>query len=173
VLSYDPFGHYDRNPDHRKVSRAVAEAVWLSGYANVHPEHLSHGLQPYRPPFRYYSQRTDYGRGHEPNVAVELDESQVKRKAVAFWQHKNVRLRPSTARNIRRQLDVKGLTVPELDGLDDIEATKRIQEWSMFWISAERGQENGVKYAEVFYHLDEWYHLPGLRDYIELNATSK
>jgi LmbE family N-acetylglucosaminyl deacetylase len=173
VLSYDPYGHYDRNPDHRKVSRAVAEAVWLSGYANVHPEHGTFGVQPYRPPFRYYSQRTDYGRGHEPNIAVELSESQVKRKAVAFWLHKNVRLLPATARRIRQQLDAKGLAVPELEGLDDLEATKRIQEWSMFWISAERGRENAVKYAEVFYRIGEWDHLPGLREYIEQNAKPK
>lgn len=173
VLSYDPFGHYDRNPDHRKVSRAVAEAVWLSGYANVHSEHLAMGFHPYRPPYRYYSQRNDYGRGHQPNIAIELTESQVKRKAVSYWLHKNVRLRPSTARRIREQLDAKDLTVPELDGLDDLEATKRIQEWSMFWISAERGRENGVKYAEVFYFVSEWSHLPGLEEYIERNAVTK
>ena len=173
VLSYDPFGHYDRNPDHRKVSRAVAEAVWLSGYENVHPEHLSYGLKPFRPPYRYYSQRMDYGKGHEPNIAIELNESQVKRKAVSFWLHKNVRLRPSTARRIRQQLETKGLTVPQLEDLDDLEATKRIQEWSMFWVSAQRGRENGVEFAEVFYYIDEWHHLPGLRDYIGQNAVMK
>ena len=42
----------------------------------------------------------------------------------------------------------------------------------MEWISAKRGKENGVKYAEVFYFLDEWHHLPGLKDYLERNAVT-
>ena len=46
VMSWDPWGHYDRNPDHRKVARAVAEAVWMAGYANIRPEHLKLGVKP-------------------------------------------------------------------------------------------------------------------------------
>ena len=43
----------------------------------------------------------------------------------------------------------------------------------MFWISAKRGEENGVKYAEVFYFVDEWYYLPGLRHYLTEQAVKK
>lgn len=173
VMAYNPWGHYDRNPDHRKVARAVGEAVWLAGYANVHAEHLAAGLQPFRVPYVYYSQRGDYGKGYEPNIAIELDEAHVAKKARSYWLHRNVRLNPEMGRSIRAQLDAKGLKIPELDGLNDEEATQKIQEWFMYWISEQRGAENGVKYAEVFYHLAEWDHLPGLKAYLSENAAPK
>jgi LmbE family N-acetylglucosaminyl deacetylase len=173
VLSYDPWGHYDRNPDHRKVSRALADALALAGYAGVHPEHLAAGLKPHRVPFVFYAQRFDYGKGHEPNVAVALTEDQVARKARAYWLHRNVRVNPASARAIREALDARGLRVPELEGLSDEEATIRIQEWRMRWISALRGRQTGVPFAEVFYFVGEWDHLPGLKDYLRENVRPK
>ena len=173
VLSYNPWGHYDRNPDHRKVSRAVAEAVWLAGYENVHSEHFSLDLAPHRVPNLYYSQRNDYGKGYQPNVAVELDESQLKRKARSYWLHRNVRLRPAMARQVRSALDESGQKIPELEGLSDEEAAARLQEWFMYWISAKRGRENGVPYAEVFYFIGEWDHLPGLKQYLDETVDAK
>jgi LmbE family N-acetylglucosaminyl deacetylase len=173
VLSYDPWGHYDRNPDHRRVSRALADALAQAGYANTHAEHLALGLKPHRAPFVFYAQRFDYGKGHEPNVAVELTESQVARKARAYWLHRNVRVNPASARAIRQALDARGLRVAELDGLNDEEAAIKMQEWLMYDVSAKRGRENGVPYAEVFYFIDEWDHLPGLKDYLRENAVTK
>ncbi len=173
VLSYNPWGHYDRNPDHRKVSRAVAEAVWLAGYENVHREHLTIDLTPYRVPYLYYSQRNDYGKGYQPNIAVELTEAQVARKARSYWLHRNVRLNPAMARQVLSALDESGRKIPELEGLSDEDAAARLQEWFMFWISAKRGKENGVPYAEVFYFVGEWDHLPGLKQYLEENVEAR
>jgi LmbE family N-acetylglucosaminyl deacetylase len=173
VMAYHPWGHYDRNPDHRVVARAAGEAVWLAGYANAYPEHFKLGLRPHRVPYRYYSQRSDYGKGYQPNIAIELNASQVARKAKSYWLHRNVRLNPETARGIRQALDERNLKIPELEGLGDEEATQKLQEWSMEWISAKRGSENGVKYAEVFSFMDEWRHLPGLREYLRQNAVEK
>jgi LmbE family N-acetylglucosaminyl deacetylase len=94
VMTYNPWGHYDRNPDHRKVARAAGEALWLSGFANVHPEHADIGLQPYRVPQVYYGHRDDYGLGHTTNFTLKLTESQLKKKTLAWWAHKNVRGEP-------------------------------------------------------------------------------
>ena len=90
VMTWNPWGHYDRNPDHRKVSRAMGEAVWMAGLANVHPEHMDMGLKPWRVPHVYYTFRADYGKGHEYNVRVELNADQVRRKGEAFQAHQNV-----------------------------------------------------------------------------------
>ena len=91
VMTYNPWGHYDRNPDHRKVGRAIGEALWLSGLANVNPEHAELGLKPYRVPNVYYGQRDDYGLGHTPNFSVKLTDGQLKKKGLAWWAHTNVR----------------------------------------------------------------------------------
>ena len=167
VMSYDPWGHYDRNPDHNFVAQAVGEAAWLSGLGNVHPEHAELGLTSYRVPYLYLSRRSDYGRGHQPNVAIELTQGQVERKAVAYRLHANVRVSAAAGRGIRAALDERGLVIPALEGLSDEEAHRKLQEWKMHSISAKRGRENGVSYAEVFYFLGEWRGLPGLAGYLE------
>ena len=168
VLGHDPWAHYDRNPDHRKVARACADAVWMAGLANVHPEHLELGLKPWRVPHQFLKARVDYGRGHEANVAVELTESQVRRKMKAYSTHLNVYAHPSMAKSVRQQVDI-----PELAGLTDEQAAVKIEEWHMDWISRKRGAENGVRYAEVYYYLGEFDHLPGLKDYIQANAVPR
>jgi LmbE family N-acetylglucosaminyl deacetylase len=168
VLGHDPWAHYDRNPDHRKVARAAADAVWLAGLDNVHPEHFELGLKPWRVPHQFLKARVDYGRGHEASVAVELNESQVARKMKAYSTHRNVYASPAMARSVRQQVDL-----PELAGLTDEEAAVRIEEWHMDWISRKRGSENGVRYAEIYYYLGEFDHLPGLKDFIQSNAVKR
>ncbi len=170
VMSYNAWGNYDRNPDHRKVAWAVGEAVWLAGLGNVRPDHRKLGLAPHRVPFRYYSHRSDYGRGYVPNIAIELNESHVARKGKAYRLHK-IRVSAGAGRSIRERLDAEGLKIAAFDGLSDLETHERAQEFLMEWISAKRGRENGVQYAEVFYFMDEWHHLPGLKEYIGQNAV--
>ena len=173
VLAYNPWGHYDRNPDHRIVAHSVGQAVQLSGYANVHPEHGDIGLEPHFVPWVYYSQRSDYGKGYQPNIAVEITPDQLARKQRAYWLHRNARVRPQSAAAVRRALDAKGLRIPGLEGLDDEAAAIQLQEWFMEWISAKRGKENGVPFAEVFYFADEWRAWPGLDEYLMRNAVQE
>ena len=173
VLGHDHWGHYDRNPDHRKVAWAMADAVWMAGHANVHPEHLSAGLRAHRVPYLFLKARVDYGRGHEPNAVVELNESQVARKQKAYSAHRNVYASPAMARSARKQLDADGLFIPELEGLNDQQAAVQIEEWHMEWISRKRGQENGLRYGEVYWFQDEFDHLPGMKNYIRENAIRR
>ncbi len=173
VLGHDPWGHYDRNPDHRKVARACAEAVWMAGLRNVHPEHIELGLEPWRVPHQFLKARVDYGRGHEANVAVELTQAHVARKMKAYSAHRNVYAHPSMARSVRQQLAARGLKAPELDRKTDEEAAVAIEEWHMDWISRKRGTENGLRYAEIFYYLGEFDHLPGLTGYLRDNVVKR
>ena len=173
LLSHDPWAHYDRNPDHRKVSRAVGEASWMAGLASVHPEHLALGLKPHRVPYLFFKARTDYGRGHEANVAMELTAAQVKRKMKAYSTHRNVYAKPSMAQSVRKRLADQKLVIPEAEGLSDVDAAVLFEEMHMDWISRKRGRENGVQYAEVYWFVDEFDYLPGLKDYIAVNGVKK
>ena len=123
-------------------------------------------------PHKYYSHRNDYGRGYHPNVYVELSKDDVARKAKSYRLHK-IRVSAGAGKQIRERLDAKGLKIPSLEGLSDEEAHERVQEMFMVWISKQRGQENGVPYAEVFYYMDEWHGVPGLSDYIKENAVGR
>ncbi len=173
ILTHDPWGHYDRNPDHRKVARAMGDAYWLAGLENVHPEHFELGVRPHRVPFLFYKARVDYGRGHEANVAVELTGSQVERKKKAYSTHLNVYAHPGMAKSVRARLAKEGLEIPEARGLSDEAAAVQFEEWHMEWISRKRGRENGVGYAEVYYFVDEFDYVPGLKDYLRQNAVRK
>lgn len=173
VLGHNPWEHYQKNPDHRNVGRAMAEAFWLAGYPNVLPEHFKLGVTPHAAAYLFGKARLDWGLGHVPNVAVELTEQQVRRKELAYQTHRNVYAHPSMARSIKAALATEGLQVPELSGLDDQAAAVQIEEWYMEWISRKRGEQAGVRYAEDFYFLDEFHHLPGLADYLRKNAQKR
>ena len=173
VMTWNAWGHYDRNPDHRKVARAMGEAVWMAGLANVHPEHLAAGLKPHRVPFVYLTQRGDYGKGHTPNIVMELSAEQVRRKGEAYWAHKNVLNTPAEARSIRQQLAAQGQYIPELERLSDERAIEQLRKWQMEYASRQGGARGGVRYGEAFFFRDEWDHVPGLRDYIQANARPR
>jgi LmbE family N-acetylglucosaminyl deacetylase len=170
VLGHNPWEHYQKNPDHRNVGRAMAEAFWLAGLPNVHPEHFKLGLEPHAASYLIGKARLDWGLGHRPNAAFEINASQVRRKAIAYRTHLNVYANPATARAYRAALAAEGLEIPEWKNLDDQAAALLMEEWHMEWISRKRGTEAGVPYAEDYYFLDEFHHLPGLQDYLKANV---
>jgi LmbE family N-acetylglucosaminyl deacetylase len=173
VLGHNPWEHYQKNPDHRNVGRAMAEAFWLAGHANVHPEHLKLGVTPHQASYLFGKARLDWGLGHTPNVAVELTEQQVRRKEKAYQTHRNVYANPATARALRAALAKENLYVPEFEGMDDQQAAVQMEEWHMEWISRQRGKQAGVRYAEDYYFFDEFYHLPGLKEYLAKNVQKQ
>jgi len=173
VRGHDPWEHYQKNPDHRQVARALAEAWWMAGYANVNPEQLKLGLRPYQASYYFGKARLDWGLGHRSNIAMELNESQVERKEKAYQTHRNVYAKPESARRIKAALAKQHLYIPEWEGLDDQQAAVRMEEWFMEWISRVRGKEAGVKYAEDYYFMDESDYLPGLKDYLKKNVEKQ
>lgn len=173
VMTWNPWGHYDRNPDHRKVARAMAEALYQAPLENAYPEHLAAGMRPHQVRQVYYTQRSDYGKGHTPNVAIAIEPRHVEQKGKAFWAHQNVYHTPALARQIRQELARRGMAIPEFDGLTDEQAIEKLRKWQMEWASRETGKRAGVAYAEAFYLVDEWDTLPGLREYLKEHVAAR
>jgi LmbE family N-acetylglucosaminyl deacetylase len=170
VLGHNPWEHYQKNPDHRNVGRAMAEAYWLAGYANAYPEQLRLGVKPHQAAYLFGKARLDWGLGQTPNVAVELNQEQVRRKQKAYQTHRNVYANPNNARALKATLAKQNLHIPEFERMDDQEAAVQMEEWHMEWISRQRGKQAGVRYAEDYYFLDEFDYLPGLKDYLAKNV---
>ena len=63
VVGHDPWEHYQKNPDHRNVGRAMAEAYWLAGYSNVNPEQLKLGVVPHQASYLIGKARSGLGPG--------------------------------------------------------------------------------------------------------------
>jgi len=57
VIGYDPWEHYEENPDHIATAHAVEAARWMAGTSSDYPEHLDAGLKPHRPFECYYFSR--------------------------------------------------------------------------------------------------------------------
>lgn len=57
VFSYDPWGHYEENPDHYVTAQAVEAACWMSGGKLDYPEHFAAGLKPRSVREKYYFAR--------------------------------------------------------------------------------------------------------------------
>ena len=161
VLGHNPWEHYQKNPDHRNVARALVEAYWLAGNETVHPEHFKLGVKPHAAAHYYGKGRLDWGLGQVSNVAIELNESQVQKKERAIAAHRNVYHNPRVKRAYH---------LPELDAVSDDAASDLVLHWWMNWVSRDIGKKAGVKYAEDLYHMDELYHLPGLKAYVKANA---
>ena len=173
VLGHNPWEHYQKNPDHRNVGRMMAEAYWLAAYANVYPEQLRLGVKPHQASYVFGKARLDWGLGHTPNVAVALNPEQVRRKQKAYQTHRNVYANPNSARAVKAALAKQNLYVPEFENMDDQEAAVQMEEWHMDWISRERGGQAGTKYAEDYYFLNEFDHLPGLKEYLGKNIQKQ
>ena len=57
VFSYDPWGHYEENPDHSITAQAVDAACWMASGRLDLPEHFDAGLKPHAVSEKYYFAR--------------------------------------------------------------------------------------------------------------------
>ena len=57
IISYDPWGHYEENPDHYITAKAIESARWMAGGRMDYPEHFEAGLMPHTVKELYYFAR--------------------------------------------------------------------------------------------------------------------
>jgi LmbE family N-acetylglucosaminyl deacetylase len=57
VISFDPYGHYEENPDHQITGMAVEQACWMAGRQLDLPETKDMGLMPHFVREKYYTAR--------------------------------------------------------------------------------------------------------------------
>jgi LmbE family N-acetylglucosaminyl deacetylase len=174
VVGHNAWEHFQKNPGHRNLGWMYEEAYWLAGYRNVHPEHFEMGVEPHETYHHFGKARLDWGLGHRPNVIMEMTEDQVKIKEKAIHAHQNVYANPGGARATKANLAAKGLYLPEFESIeDDTTAGNMMLEWHMNWISRRWGNEANVKYGEDYYYMGEFYHLPGLGNFLAENVEAK
>src|SRR5262249_9486592 len=118
VIGYDPWAHYEENPDHYTTASAVEAACWMAGMAMDYPEHFHAGLSPHARKEKYY-----FARGPQ-NVNRVVD-------TTAFMERKislnllNTAQGPAGQQGalLRRRLTEQGLRLPLL-GSDDETANR-------------------------------------------------
>ena len=73
VFSYDPWGHYEENPDHYVTAQAVEAACWMSGGHLDMPEHFAAGLKPHSVSEKYYFARGPQLVNHAVDISSTLE----------------------------------------------------------------------------------------------------
>jgi LmbE family N-acetylglucosaminyl deacetylase len=154
VLSYDPWGHYEENPDHYVTAQAVEAACWMSGGKLDFPEHFAAGLQPHSVSEKYY-----FARGPQlVNRVVDIGPTKTE-KVSAIRSCRT--MMDHMMRDVDDALAQKKLRLPAFSVDEFIDTAI---------LSRDRaaGVKHGLEYAEEFHYIGPDHSLD---DYIRQHAV--
>jgi LmbE family N-acetylglucosaminyl deacetylase len=145
VFSYDPWGHYEENPDHYVTAQAVEAACWMAAGHLDMPEHFAAGLKPHSVSEKYYFARgpqlvnrvVDIGPTFETKLAC-------LRSCRTMITH--------MIKDMNASLAERKLRVPALSDAD----SGSINEFTKAALEASdraTGQRFGLNYAEAFHYI--------------------
>ena len=167
VVSFNPWGHGEENPDHWVTGRAVEEACWMCGMPNDFPEHAEAGVRPHSVRERYYF----HGRPGQPfNRVVDIS-AHVEKKIDAIVECRS-QGGGSLGSQLRGRLARQGKRLPLLGG-DDRTADREYARQFLLDDERDYGRPHGLAYAERFYYIDQ--RRPALSkvdDYVGKHAVS-
>ncbi len=145
IFSYDPWGHYEENPDHYITASCIEAACWMAAGHNDFPEHMAAGLKPHAVSEKYY-----YARGPQlVNRVVDIT-ARMDQKLDAICANRT--MLGNMVREFRDELAARKLKLPELEGDQDsaIRAYANLRFKPRF---ASIGEPYGLKYAEQYHYI--------------------
>jgi LmbE family N-acetylglucosaminyl deacetylase len=173
VVCYDPWGHYEENPDHYVTAQVVESACWMAGSSRDYVEQLVAGLQPHAVREKYY-----FARGPQLiNRVVDISAS-IDRKVES--NRVNVTQGPAgeNGARLKARLASQKLRLPIL-GTDDESANRQYIKHIVLDLDSDRlrgvpsdralGRRYGLEWAEAFHHVGP--RRSRLDEYIADNAV--
>ena len=148
VLTFNPWGHWEENPDHYVTGQAVEAACWMAGMDKDYPEHFSAGLEPHGVTEKYYW----VGRRGQPYNRVVDISHMIEKKVEAIAVNKSQGPGGSKGAQLKTRLAAQGLRLPEL-GDDDETADRAYARLFLLDEYKALGQRYGLDCAEPFYHI--------------------
>jgi LmbE family N-acetylglucosaminyl deacetylase len=167
VITFNPWGHGEENPDHWVTGRAVEEACWMAAMPNDFPEHIEAGHAPHKVRERYYF----YARPEQPFNRVVDVSAHVEKKIDAIVECRS-QGGGNRGSELRARLARQGKRLPLL-GNDDRTADREYVRRFLLGDYIGYGKRYGLRYAERFYYIDE--RPPAVSEvdqYVEKNAVS-
>ena len=163
VIGYDPWGHYEENPDHYVTASAVEAACWMAGMAKDYPEQFEAGLSPHAVTEKYY-----FARGPQyVNRVVDISEL-IEPQNLHQHSQCGARTGRPAGSELPRRLTGQGLRLPLL-GNDDDTANREYTRQFVLDRDAEIGKKFGLTYAEAYHYIGP---APAkVEDYVRRNAV--
>jgi LmbE family N-acetylglucosaminyl deacetylase len=160
IFSYDPWGHYEENPDHYVTAQAVEAACWMSGGHLDMPEHFAAGLKAHSVTEKYY-----FARGPQlVNRVVDIG-STLETKLSCLRSCRT--MMAHMIKDLNASVAERNLRLPALAG----DETAAIEEFTKAAVE-NRDRVVGGKYG---LHYGEEFHYIGpdksLDEYVSRNAV--
>jgi LmbE family N-acetylglucosaminyl deacetylase len=167
VISFNPWGHGEENPDHWVTGRAVEEAAWMADRPNDFHEHGEAGIVPHAVRERYYF----YGRpGQAYNRVVDIG-AQIEKKIDAIRECRS-QGGGNLGSKLRAKLAGEGKRLPVL-GNDERTADREYIREFLLDDDREFAKPHGLAFAERFYYIDQRRAARSKVDeYVEKNSVA-
>lgn len=174
LICYDPWGHYEENPDHYITAKAVEAARWMAGMSTDYPEQLE-VVEPHTVKEMYY-----FARGPQiVNRIVDISPF-IDRKVESIVTCQTQGPGGSHGARLRKKLADEGRKLAAL-GDDDNTANFNYVKNFVLDIDSEYsrgvpsdkkiGEKYGLSWAEQFHYIGT--KTSEMDEYIKKNAVSK
>lgn len=173
VLTFNPWGEWEENPDHSVTARAVEAAAWMGGMNKDYPEQIAAGIMPHSVREKYYFVARP---GQAYNRVVDIGDF-LEQKIAAISANKSQGPGGSHGSRLKARLAKQGLMLPELEGDDEAADRAYIRRFCLK-PHQDMGAPYGLEYAEIFYHLSPDFQFIGsvhprdVAQYVEEHAVS-
>ncbi len=161
VLSYDPWGHYEENPDHYVTAQAVEAACWMAGDHLDFPEQFEVGLKAHSVSEKYYFARGPQLVNRVVDIGPTLDQ-----KVASIRSCKN--MIDNMVHGVNDSLAAKGLRLAAFLPADSQSASEAFIQASFVARDHAVGAKYGLEYAEEFHYIGPDHTLD---EYIARHAT--
>jgi LmbE family N-acetylglucosaminyl deacetylase len=167
VISFNPWGHGEENPDHWVTGRAVEEACWMCSVPNDYEEHREAGIQPVEVLERYYF----HGRPGQPFNRVVDTSAHIDKKIDAIAECKS-QGGGNLGSQLRARLALERKRLPLLEN-DNRTADRSYIRQFLLDDDREYGKPYNLSFAERFYYIDQRRpEKSKVDEYVEKNAVS-
>jgi len=172
LISYDPWGHYEENPDHYVTAKAVEAARWMAGSVTDYPEQLE-VVKPHAVKERYYFARGPQLVNRIVDITKFIDKK-VESNIVCKTQGAG-----DSGAQLKKKLSDKGQKLFIL-GNDDYAANFNYVKEFVLDLDSEYlrgvpsdkkiGEKYGLTWAEQFHYIGPA--ISSIDEYIQKNAVS-
>ena len=147
VFCYDPWGHYEENPDHYVTAACVEAACWMAAGGKDYPEHFAAGLSPHAVTQKYYFARFQ----QRVNRVVDIGSTIEKKVDVNLVNRAQGPAGEGGAR-LRASLRARNLRLPLLGDNDETANRNYIKQFVLAHDAA-LGKKYGLEWAEQFHYI--------------------